>query len=466
MAITGNNTQIYSLYASLFNYNQWSTAVADLDRDWNTGYVMALIEGSNRGQSFGISGPEGKLITMIQPRQEVVQLISSTSQDGANLIINFADPTYNGFRNKDMVTDDPGNNKGQVISTAPGTITIQPTGNPATLTNGSQFVAGRYCVMLYDASGNFNSAGKTRLFKERVPRYNYSAVQRDSTQIARREKFNSFMSKSGVAYYWHDQEAQMLKRQMRAYVNKIIFSDPGVFNSTIEGATNQTEGLRAAIRNQGGQFVSSTAALSQATFESYFDFVASAYAAQSQDYWLLCGRAAWGRISSFYTNQLTYTVGTKMGNGTALNFDVPKITIKGITMNVLIASVFNDTEQWPATSNIPGITGTVKGNSFCIVNLTEVPATDGSGLISPMRKFHFASDPVSGNGDGRSNNEEQLYRIIPGMTGIGASNMTGPTVYNNYALTASSIDGAQGEVLMDNGIDFQADRWVWWEPAS
>lgn len=465
MANASQNPQIYSLYASLFNYNQWSIAVMDLDRDWNTGYVMNLIEASNRGGSFGISGPEGKLITMIQPRQEVVQLISSTSQSGTNLVINFADPTYTGFRVKDMVTDDPGSNKGQVVSVAPGTITIAPATNPTTLTNGSQFVAGRYCVMLYDASGNFNSTGKTRLFKDRVPRYNYTAVQRDTTQIARREKFNSFMH-NGVAYYWHDQEVQMLKRQMRSYVNKIIFSDPGVFNSQIEGATNQTEGLRAAIKNQGGLFVSSTAPLSQAAFESYFDFVASAYAAQSQEYWILCGREAWGAISAFYVNQLTYTVGNKMENGTALNFDVPEITIKGITLKVLVASVFNDTTQWPALSSIPGINGTIKGNSFCIVNMTEVPATDGSGLISPMRKFHFSSDPITGTGDGRSNNEETLYRIIPGMTGLGSGNMTGPTVYNNYQLTASSVDGAQGEVLMDNGVDFQADRWVWWEPNA
>lgn len=463
MANTSLNPQIYSLYASTLTYNQFAPAVLDLDRDWSSGYTIALFEASNRNTSYGVTGPEGKLVTWTQPRQLVVQQIASTSQSGANLVINFVDPTYTGFRVKDIVMDDPGSNKAQVISTAPGTITVCPAGSPTTLTNGSQFVAGRFIAATWDGSGNYNSTGKTRLFKDRVPRTNYSAVSRDTCQVSRREKFNSYMGKQGVAYYWSDQETWMVQRFARNYLNKIIWSDPAVFNSPIEGVTNQTQGLRAAVRDQGGMFVQATQALTQTQFESYFDFVASKYAAPYQDFWLLAGRNAWGQISSFYTNQLAYTVGTKLANGTALNFDVPQITIKGITMKIMLVSAFNDVVQWPAQTTIPGLTGTIKENTFCIVNLKEIPAADGSGVISPARKFHYAGDPTSGLG-GVIGGDETIYKIIPGMTNFGMGNSTGASIHQMYQMAASSIDGAQIEMLMDNGMDFQADGWVWYEP--
>jgi hypothetical protein len=456
MSASQINPQFASLYASLFNYNQWASGVIDLDRGWSK--PLAMFDAMNASSSFGISGPEGKLIVLTQPRQEVVQQVLTATQSGSNLILTWADPTYTGFRNKDIIMDDK-NYKAQVVSNNPGTVTIQPVAGTTTLTAGTHFAVGTWVSCLFDASGNLASpVGKENLYKERVPRYNYTALSRESFTAARREKFNTLMGPDGVAYYWSTGETQMVNRFVRKTLNKYIFSDPGVFTSQLEGVTNTTQGLRAAIRDQGGMFVSSPSLLSQTQFESYLTFLATKDPAQNQDYLFWGGREAWGRISSFYQNDIIYTVSTKIVGGQSVNFDIQQVTIKGVTIKIMVGSIFDDNVMFPALSSISGATGTKMSNTFCLLNLNPVPDADTGMMIPSCRKFHW---DTTGRGQ-----YETIYKMIGGMTGAGQGNDTGPTVYNNYQMTSTPVDGFAVEMEADNGIDFTADGCVWFELSA
>ena len=456
MSATSQNPQFYSLYATLFNYNEWGSAVYDLDRDW--GQVIKFIEQINGGRSRAVSSPDGIYRKVTKPRQEVVAqtVAANGTQVGTNLILTFIDPTYTGFRVKDTVMDDK-YNYGRVVAASAGTITIEPFFVPTVLTAASHFVASCFVMKIVDVSGNFNSLGKTNLYKQKTIIDNYASVQRDTAQIARREKFNTYMH-NGIAYYWSENEREMMTRFYKDYVTKCLFSVKGTDVSPVEGAINGTEGIREAIINQGGWYVSSTAALTQAVWEDMINFTSTSYARTYQDKVFLMGRSAWQAISAFYVNNINFTVSQRTAGGQDLNFDVKTVTIAGVTATVMIAEFLNDNVKFPAISNVPGVFGTKLSNSIFMIDAAAIPS-DGPemAMLPSIEKFHFANDDRA---------EETIYKMIGGMTGGGPGNDTGPSVYNNFQLSSTSVDGVSLEMLGDNGISCVADNWALWELAD
>lgn len=455
--ITNQNPQFYSLYATLLNYNNWGRQVYNLDRDW--GQIIYFIEQLNGGKSRAVSSPDGTYRKVTKPRAEVVAqtIASNGTLLGQNLTLTFIDPTYTGFRVKDVVMDDK-YNYGRVIAATAGTITIEPFFRPTALVAASHFVASCYVMKVVDVSGNFNSLGKTNLYRDKTIIDNYASVQRDSCQLARREKFNSFMHAPGIAYYWSEGEREMFTRFYKDYVTKCLFSVKGTEVSSVEGAINGTEGIREAIINQGGYYVSSTSALTQAVWEDMLNYTSTSYAKTFQDKVFIMGRNAWQTISSFYANNINFTVSQRTAGGQVLNFDVKTVTIAGITATVMIADFLNDNVKFPATSNVPGIRGTKMSNSIFMIDASPIPSDGPEMTMLPsIEKFHFANDDRS---------EETIFKMIGGMTGGGPGNDTGPSVYNNYQLTSTAVDGVSMEILGDNGISCVADNWALWELAD
>jgi hypothetical protein len=453
---TSQNPQFYSLYATLFNYNNWGKNVYNLDRDW--GQVIYFIEQLNGGKSRAVSSPDGIYSKVTKPRQEVVAQLGAANGTllGTNLTLVFVDPTYTGFRVKDVVFDDK-YNYGRVVAASAGTITIEPFFRPTALVAASHFTGNSYVMKAVDVSGNFNSLGKTNLYKEKTIIENYASVQRDSCEIARREKFNTLMS-DGIAFYWNENEREMVQRFYKDYVTKCLFSVKGTTVSPVEGAINGTEGIREAIINQGGWYVSSTTALTQPVWEDMLNFTSTSYAKTYQDKVFLMGRSAWQTISGFYTNNINFTVSQRTAGGQSLNFDVKNVTIAGITATVMIADFLNDNVKFPALSTVPGVQGTKMSNSIFMIDAAAIPS-DGPemAMLPSIEKFHFANDDRP---------EETIWKMVGGMTGAGAGNSTGPNVYNNYQLTSTVVDGASIQVLGDNGISCIADNWALWELAD
>lgn len=452
MAIINQNPQYNSAYTSLLNNRNWASGVLDLDRAY--AQPLAWIDSLNPQGSYSIEGPEGQLLVGYQPRAEVVQTIASVTQVGANLRVTFTDPTYDSFRNKILVMDD-NKNFGFVIETNPGNVLIKPATYPTTLVAASHFIAGRTITDMGNIAGNQYSTGLTNLYKTKAVRTNWSSITRDTHTISSREKFTSYKF-DDTMYSYSEGEAQMVKRFMKKKLLKAVYHEPGQFNTFFEGTGNVTQSLRAAVRDQGGMFIQSSSLPSQAMFESMLDFVATKDPAQYQNYMFIGGRQAWGRISSFYTNNIIYTQSTKMdNNGQAVTFDIAQVTIKGITIKIQVWGLFNDTVLFPKVSSIAGA-GYKEANTFAILNLNPVPDAITGGMIPSVRKFHFGSSDATGGA-------ETMYRMIPGMVGAGNSNSTGLPSVNGYQIAGSSVMGATVELAEDAGIDFTADGCVWFE---
>jgi hypothetical protein len=452
MANTSQNPQYNSAYTTLMNNRNWAFGVLDLDRAY--AMPLAWIDSLNPQGSYSIEGPEGQLLVAYQPRAEVVQTIASVTQVGANLLVTFIDSSYDSFREKFLVMDD-NKNFAYVIQSQAGSVLLKPATNPLTLVAASHFVAGRTITEVGNIAGNQQSTGVANLYKTKAVRSNWSSIMRESCTISSREKFNTYGYDEKI-YAYTQNESEMVKRFMKRKLMKAIYHDPGQFNTQFEGTGNVNQSLRAAVRDQGGMFIQSSSLLSQSMFESMLDFVATKDPAQYQDYVFIGGRAAWGRISSFYQNNIIYTQSTKMANnGQAVTFDIAQVTIKGITLKIQVWGLFNDNVLFPKVSTIAGA-GYKEANTFAILNLNPVPDAMSGGMIPAVRKFHFGSSDATGGA-------EILYRTIPGMVGSGNSNSTGLPTVNGYQIAASSTMGSVVEMAEDAGIDFTADGCVWFE---
>lgn len=459
MSYTSQNPQITyaSLYASLFNYNNWGEYVYNLDRDW--GQVIRLIEFLNGGKSRGVGSPDGTYNKMIKKRTARVAQIASVAQSGANLIVTFVDNTIDFYRKGDLVQDSDKNKARVIDNSINGQITVESNFNPATLSSSLHFQANDYCQVVVDESGNYNTTGKTTLWMDKQYRTNYASVQRDSHQIARRYKFNTRVGANGIAYYWNEGEKQMAERFYKDYVMKCFYSSKGTKTSSYQGIINGTEGIREAIINQGGLYNNSPVALTQAVFEDMLYATSLSRGGTKQEKVFMMGRPAFMRIASFYRNNITYTVSEPTLNGQKLNFDIEYITIGQLTAKCMILDFLNDPVLFPTQSNIANVTGTREANSIYMLDLTPIPA-DGEEMkmLPAIEKFHFSEDP--------NREDETIWKVIPGMTSMGFGNTTGPSVYNNYQLTSTSVDGCEVQVLGDNGIDCQADNWALFELAD
>lgn len=447
MSLQNQNPQYNPLISTIVNNRNWASGMAALGRGFYK--PLALIDALNpNGVYFTIESPDGSARFAYQARQEPVATVASVTQSGANLVLTFTDPYYSGFREKFIMRDNVGNT-GYISSVAPGTATIMPSTYPSALVSTSHFLVGSTVSALAQAAGNQNSMGVSNVYRTNSYRTNWSAIRRNSHTVSSRDKFVSY--KFDETYYsWVTGEMDMLNDFAKGKMYDIIYSEPGQAQG-IEGTYNRFEGVKAAIRNQGGRYIPMATAFTQAEFESDLDWIASNDPAQFQNYMFYGGRAAWGRICSFYQTNITFTQSTRVVNGNNVNFDIMETTIKGITIKYMVGGIFDDKVLFPTISTVTG--GYQESMTYFLLNLNPLPDVNGGPAIPVIRKFGFDHSPVTGGA-------ETLYRYIPGMVGPGLGSSTGGGMMNGYQMTASPVMGASFQIAEDHGFDIQGDACV------
>lgn len=452
MSYSQSNPQYTSYFGSLAGTSNWMSGVAKLAR----GYAneMEFIDQLNVGGSEPIASDDGSVKVAFQPHQEITQTILTSTQAGANIIITFVDPTYTGFRPKTMVRDS-NNFQAYVESSTAGSVVLRPGPQGAMLV-ASQFSVGMSMTCLSSAAGNHYSQGLLNVYLENKYRTNWSAIRRESYTVSSREKFKTLAIKgdSGVEtiYSWTLGEVDMLRRFINNDIYDMVYSEPGQAMGN-EGVYNRFEGFKAAVRNQGGQYVEMTSLFTIADLYSDIDFMMSKNPGQYQNFMWGGGRAAWSRINSLLgANNITYTVSKAVVNGNELNFDVPKATINGATIQFMTWGIFDNRQKFPMLSTVAG-GGFRESNTYFMLNTDPIPSQNG-GTVPAIRKFHFAQSAEMGGA-------ETLYRAVSGMVGATLTNSTGGPMVGSYQFTSSDIAGASLQVMKDGGYDIQADACVY-----
>jgi hypothetical protein len=88
-------------------------------------------------------------------------------------------------------------------------------------------------------------------------------------------------------------------------------------------------------------------------------------------------------------------------------------------------------------------------NSIYFIDMTSVPAADGSGTIAALQKYHF-------------NNDELIANYVPGMIGLDSSDASTVKATLGSSTIASlgtgDVDGVDFHILSDCGLYCIADR--------
>ena len=438
-----NNPQFgYSLYANLFTYNNAARTLIDLDRNWTQ--VWDIMNKLNGGKSIGFNDPQGIYNRPIKKRVAVSNIVGTATQQGANLVLTFADINYNGFRVKDYVKDDS-MYEGRVISANPGTITIEPMFNPtSTFVAGTHFASGTTIRAYGDVSGNFNSGGKVPLYRDITVQQDYSTVYRDTCQRARRQKFNTHVSRDGIAYLYTDDETEMVKRALKYYGKTVMFGEPGTKSSAVEGQINMVRGIRRSIITDGMNLSGAASQITKPLFEQLYYGVAATDGDVEQTLEVWMGRRAAATIQGFYSAFIQYggslnTFGGASVKGTNIMMNASA----GVTTNWRILGCLNDGLEVPDWMQ----------DSVYIMDMTPVTSRNESGQIikvPPLQKIHWSANTNS--------DEEVIYKAVPGMTIPISESNNSAAVYADYQFAANNNDGYSCEYLHDFGISYVADR--------
>lgn len=88
-------------------------------------------------------------------------------------------------------------------------------------------------------------------------------------------------------------------------------------------------------------------------------------------------------------------------------------------------------------------------NSIYFIDMTPIPAADGSGTIAALQKYHF-------------NNDELIANYVPGMIGLDSSDPSTIKAAISSGTMASpgtsDVDGVDFHILSDCGLYCVADK--------
>lgn len=371
----------------------------------------------------------------------VVAQIQSNSLVGTSLVIVFNDPTYEFFRIGDTVADS-NNVLGNVTAASPGTITVSPI--TVTFVAATHFIAGMFAKVYFNTSLTRNSVGVTSLYNTPDLDYNLTGLSRDTTSLARKDFISTYV-KVGGKYWWCAQQMEMVTRMAKANEMKFIFSERADV-----GGKQYNGGLIWSIKNRGGEYVASTAAITQPVLQGLIQGIKTRNPGTTE-VTMFAGAGAISSFQSFMTPLIQFVgVNNTFGVGTKSGLNVKQYTWMDVTLNIVSLDLFNDPKLFQEISTI---TGTPKqGNAFFIVDASPIPAVDG-GTLPAIERFHFG-------------NQEMLSTYTPGMIGTDGGNSSN-TSQMGYNMSANDIDGVTFNIASDNGIDIlDAKAMCYFELAS
>lgn len=323
------------------------------------------------------------------------------------------------------------------ITLAPHSVSAWASGHFAVNHNAKRF---------FDASANRSSFGKTTLNYTPDSDFGLVGVSRESSHQSRRDRTASFVKWSGD-YWWRSYDDLTLKAFAKMLEYKYAFSERAIRTGP-HGEYYTTGGLRWSIINNGGNYLPLTGELTQTVFNDFLEQMVRVAAGGGRKLVALMGSAALARLQTILGDYIKYAGNANTFGGTAVTgLNVMKYAYAGLEIEFVRWDMLDDEMFRSELSSINGKPR--QSNSIYFLDMTPIPAADGSGTIAPLQKYHF-------------NNDELLANYVPGMIGLENSDpstikaaLAGGT---SASLGTSDIDGVDFHILSDCGVYCVADR--------
>ena len=350
------------------------------------------------------------------------------------------------FRIGDIVAD---GNLVQGIVTAvnqAGNVLTLSAHSTASLTAGTHFLANTQAKRFFDASANRSSSGKSTLNYTPDTDFALTSVTRESSHQSRRDRTASFVKWNGD-FWWRSYDDLTLKAFAKQLEYKYAFSERAIRTGPY-GEYFTTGGLRWSIINNGGTYLSLTSELTQSVFNDFLEQMVRVSAEGGRKLVALMGSAALARLQTILGNYILYAGSQNTFGGTSVTgLNVMKYAYAGIEIEFVRWALLDD-EMFRGELSL--INGKPRmSNSIYFIDMTPIPAADGSGTIAALQKYHF-------------NQDELIANYVPGMIGLESSDpstikatLAGGTL---ASLGTSDVDGVDFHILSDCGLYCVADK--------
>jgi hypothetical protein len=330
------------------------------------------------------------------------------------------------------------------VNYSAGTITLAP--HSVAAFTASHFALGHNAKRFFDASPNRSSFGKTTLNYTPNTDYALTAVTRESSHQSRRDRTSSFVKWNGD-FWWRSYDDLTLKAFAKQLEYKYAFSERSVKSGPF-GEYYTTGGLRWSIINNGGTYLPLTSELTQTVFNDFLEQMVRVSAEGGRKLVALMGSSAMAKLQTILGDYIKYAgTANTFGGASVTGLNVMKYAYAGLEIEFVRWALLDD-EMF--RSELSTINGKPKmSNSIYFLDMTSVPAADGSGTISALQKYHF-------------NQDELIANYVPGMIGLEGSDAS--TVKATIAgstmasLGTSDVDGVDFHILSDCGLYCIADR--------
>jgi hypothetical protein len=391
-----------------------------------------------------ISTPQAKVEISSLGNLGVYSKITGNAALGSGLLVSVVDASK--FRIGDIVAD---GNLVQAIVTAvdftANQIAVAPH-SVAALATGTHFLANTQAKRFFDASANRSSTGKSTLNYTPDTDFALTSVTRESSHQSRRDRISSFVKWNGD-FWWRSYDDLTLKAFAKQLEYKYAFSERAIRTGPY-GEYYTTGGLRWSIINNGGTYMSLTSELTQNVFNDFLEQMVRVSAEGGRKLVALMGTAALARLQTILGDYIKFAGTANTFGGTAVTgLNVMKYAYAGMEIEFVRWALLDDEMFRGELSTINGKPRL--SNSIYFIDMTPIPAADGSGTIAALQKYHF-------------NQDELIANYVPGMIGLETSD---PSTIKaalsggqQVSLGTSDVDGVDFHILSDCGLYCVADR--------
>ncbi len=295
--------------------------------------------------SSSISSPQPKVEISALGNLSVYSRVSAASTTPTGYAVGEAlqvtlDDASN-FRIGDIIAD---NNMVQ------GIIVDKPSGGgnlivikrvSTTFATATHFLSGSMAKVLFDSSANRYSNGKTPLNFVPQTDYTYTAITRESSSQARRDRASSFVKWQGDFWY-RSYDDLTLRKFSKSLEFKYAFSERAIISGP-QGESYTTAGLRWSIINNGGTYLPLTAELTQTVFNDFLETLVRKTADNGRKMVAMMGSAAMARLQTVLGDYIKYAGSNNTFGGISVDgLNVMTYAYAGISIDFVRWALLDD----------------------------------------------------------------------------------------------------------------------------
>lgn len=442
----GNNATTLSMKDNLYykGLNSPERSEFVYSQDYGYNMIQQMIDRTSRvsGGSKRVYNQKFEMHKM--PPMGVSETIgaaaTTTGAGTGNIIITF-NRKNQGFRERDIVADS-NMIQGKVERVINDGLQLELSPVSTSWNTSLHFTAtgvNPTAKVLFDASPNRHSRGKTSLTRTPDLDFGYTGVSRESNSMYIADGIKTYPQWKGKNWYTSHQ-SMTLKEWSRREEYKIVFSERRVLHEGTARETYTPMGLRWAIMNLGGTYYQTSGNVTKNELHDFMNTMMLKSASDGRKIIALPGQEFRSAIMNLNENAVIQSgTNNTFGGSKVRGFNTYTYAAQGLEFEMARYALWDDPTMFP---EISAITGRRRWSNSCLfLDMTPIPLEDGTGSVSAISKRHFGA-------------KEYRMAYINGMMSLEEMNderVSAIMDRDGYSLAQNDLDACQFELYSNTG---------------